>query len=364
MKDPIQKRVELWFRRILIPLLRWVFQRRNPPPVNIDFNGCKYLFIRQDRIGDVLISTPLMAVLKQHYPGATLDVLLSKNNYSILENDSIIRKRWMYQKKLGKVISLIRSLRNEQYDFLIDLMDNPSVTSTIFCLLSKAKWNVGIEKQNSFVYDIKVPMLSRKETHIIDRISQLLIPFHIDPLGEQYSIRYFTSAQSDEYADTIIRDSGMISYPIIGINISAGTDTRFWGVDNFKLLLNHLYETYPEYALILLYQPNDEQRAKEIVQLAKNLVIAPKTSTFDQFAALVKRLSFLVTPDTAAVHLASAFKIRSVVLYVQSDKSLRIWEPYGIDCECLVTDIDDISTISRNKVYAALDNLIQRAKKR
>jgi ADP-heptose:LPS heptosyltransferase len=363
MKDPIQKRIELWFRRLLIQSLGRLFQRKNPLQSNIDFNTCKFLFIRQDRIGDVLISTPLFEVLKKHYPHAVVDVLLSESNYFVLENDPMIRTRWMYKKKIGRIISLIRAMRKECYDFAIDLMDNPSTTSTVLCLLINAKWNVGIDKENRFVYDIIVPMLSRRETHIIDRISQLLIPFHIDPRAEKFAVRYSTSFESEEFVNLFLRKNNIFSRPIIGVNISAGGNVRFWGIENFKRLLNHLRNMYPEFMSLLLYQPSDERRAQMIAESYQSVILSPVTSSFDQFAAFVKRLSFLVTPDTAAVHLASAFKVRTVVLYVQSNKALRIWEPYGTDYECIVTDVDDLSMIPVTQVQDALGKLIRRSRK-
>ena len=227
MRDSFLKRIELLLRRFLIFVFGFFVRRRNQPPNTIDFNSSKILFIRQDRIGDVLISTPIFASLKAHYPSAIVDVLLSENNHFVLMNDPLIRKRWIYQKKIGKVISLLRSIRKEKYDFAVDMMDNPSVTSTILCLLSGAQWNVGIAKDNNYVYDIRVPMLSRRETHIVDRIAQLLIPFHIDPKAEKLSIRYFTSSESDKFAESFLSANPLCKRQLIGINISAGGELVF-----------------------------------------------------------------------------------------------------------------------------------------
>jgi ADP-heptose:LPS heptosyltransferase len=364
MNDPIRKRIELWFRHLLMRILGIFFRRNNKLQNNIDFNICKILFIRQDRIGDVLISTPLFDVIKKHYPDAVLDVLLSENNYFVLENDPLIHKRWMYSKKFKSLCRLIKTLRNERYDFVIDLMDNPSATSTVLCLLINAKWNIGIQKSNQFVYDIAVPMLSRSETHIIDRISQLLIPFRIDPSAEKLTVRYSTSTESEKYADNYFKQNGIFPNPIIGVNISAGNKTRFWGIENFKNLLNHLSNEYQGYKLLLLYQPSDKKLAEIIANSDKSVAISPVTSSFDQFAAFVKRLLFLITPDTAAVHLASAFKIGTVVLYVQSNKSLRIWEPYGTDYESIVTNVDDLTRIPVKEVQDAFRKLVQRSNKK
>ena len=363
MKDPFLKRIEILLRRFLIYAFGIFVHRRNQLSSTLDFNSSKILFIRQDRIGDVLISTPIFAALKAHYPSAVIDVLLSENNQFVLMNDKLIRKRWIYQKQVGKVISLVRSLRNEKYDFAVDMMDNPSVTSTFLCLVSGARWNVGIAKDNNYVYDIRVPMLSRRDAHIVDRIAQLLTPFHIDPKVEDLSIRYFTSPESEEFAQRFLLANHLRQLPLIGINISAGGEARFWGIENYRALLSSIVEKYPELHPILLYQPSNEEKANKIVAGLKNVVLSPLTKTFDQFAAIIKRLSFLVSPDTSAIHLASAFNIPSVVLYVQSDKSLRIWEPYGTDYEAVVTAVDDLSTISVMEVQSALMKLTERYRK-
>jgi ADP-heptose:LPS heptosyltransferase len=360
MNDSLLKRIEIYLRRFLIFNLRFFINRRNLPPNTIDFNSSKILFIRQDRIGDVLVSTPIFASIKSHYPSIIVDVLLSENNHFVLMNDPLINKRWIYQKNIGKVISLISLIRKEKYDFAVDMMDNPSVTSTILCLLSGARWNIGIAKDNNYVYDIRVPMLSRSETHIVDRIAQLLTPFQIDPKSERFTIRYSTSPEADDYAERFLSDNQLRGHLLLGVNISAGGISRFWKIDNYRALLIHIAEKYPELFTILLYQPSDKERAKKIVEGLNSVILSPTTKTFDQFAAIIKRTSFLVSPDTAAIHLASAFNIPSVVLYVQSDKTLRIWEPYGTDCETVITNVDDLSKIPVIDVQAALQKLIAR----
>jgi ADP-heptose:LPS heptosyltransferase len=360
MNDPILKRMELCARRQLIRLLGSLVRRRRPFPHSLDFNTAKLLCIRQDKIGDVLISTPLFAALKKRYPEITLDALLSPKNEFVLENDPLVRKRWIYRKRIDQVVSLLRSIRREKYDFAIDLMDNASATSTVLCLLAGAEWNIGIAKSNSYAYDISVPMLSRQNTHIVDRIAQLLTPFHIDPGKEALSIRYFTSAESDEFAEKIMREKGLSNQRMIGINISASGRVRFWGTENYRALLSFICRTHPDYKPMILFAPSDKQRAEEIADGNLNVTVSPITNSFDRFAALIKRLSVLVTPDTSAVHLASAFDIPAAVLYVQSDKSLRIWEPYGIDYEALITDVDDLSTIPIAEVTRALNSLLER----
>jgi len=354
------KSLEVAIRQILLKGLRFFISRSNPLPPTIDFNASKFLFIRQDRIGDVLISTPLIYTLKECYPDAVIDFLLSINNYFVLDNEPLVRKRYTYRKNLSSAWSIIKKIRQERYDFIIDLMDNPSTTSTFFCALTNGRWNVGFEKLNDYVYDLKVPLLSRKDIHIVDRLSMLLVIFGIQPDKHQLKIRYCLSEKSNQLAQEFLRKNRLSDRFIIGLNISPARGVRFWGIANFQKLIGSLLHDYPDVALLVLYQPTDIFQAKKIAEPFNEVLVSPETKSFDEFAAYIKSINLLVTPDTSTVHLAAAFTIPSVVLYVQSNKNLRIWEPYGSESEAIVTDVDDLTTIQPTTVHNAVKRLRQR----
>ena len=356
------KSIEIGFRRLLLRSLGLVIKRGKPLSADFDFNASKILFVRQDRIGDVLVSTPLFYALKKHHPNAIVDFLLSANNHFVLAHEPLVRKRWVYRKSIASAVSVIRSIRSEKYDFVIDLMDNPSTTSTVICALAGGRWNVGLSKENEYAYDIAVPLLSRKDTHIVDRLARLLTVFGIRPEGEKLEIRYALSKESDDFARRFFEQKALQGRFVIGLNVSPGAGVRFWGVANFQALIKRLQEESPTLPVVILYQPADRKQADEIAKPFSGVLLSPETHSFDEFAAIVKLLGLLVTPDTSAVHLAAAFHIPSVVLYVQSNKELRIWEPYGSACETLVTDVDDLTTIPPDKVYDAIGRLMKKAK--
>ncbi|MBM4161610.1 MAG: glycosyltransferase family 9 protein [Ignavibacteria bacterium] len=354
----VLKSIEIAFRRVLLRLLGLIIKRGKSVPPGLDFNSVKILFVRQDRIGDVLISTPLIYALKSRYPAAVVDFLLSSNNHFVLAHEPLVRKRWVYRKSAASALRLIRSIRREQYDFVIDLMDNPSTTSTLICALAGGRWNVGLSKQNEYAYDVAVPLLSRKETHIVDRLAVLLTVFGISPEKEKLEVRYVPAADSRRFAQTFFQQRDLRDRFVIGLNVSPAGGVRFWGIQNFRALIQRLLGQFPELPILVLYQPRDKEQAENIAESFKRVVLSPRTDSFDQFAALVQLIGILVTPDTSAVHLAAAFHIPSVVLYVQSNKDLRIWEPYGSPSETIVTDVDDLKTIPADRVFEAVSRLI------
>lgn len=347
------KSAELAFRRFLLRALSWFGTRNRSFPHDFDFRYAKILMARHDRIGDVLVLTPVIAALKRHYPDCIIDLLLSEKNHFVVETNPYIRKRWVYRKKPANALALLRAIRAEQYDFLIDPIDNPSVTSTILSMTCGARWRIGLSKENEFAYDIAVPLLSRKETHIVDRLAELLRVFNIDPALEPLAIEYFPSPESAAFARDTFHSLKLNGHTVVGINISAGDDTRFWGVKNFRTLLHTMGERFPDDRILLLFKPEDTERAALIADGFPHAMLAPITNSFDQFAALIQNVNALITPDTSAVHLAAAFRIPSVVLYVQSNKALAVWHPYRTPCEALIADVDDLSVIEPDAVFQA-----------
>ncbi|MEX0603024.1 MAG: hypothetical protein WD295_06765, partial [Bacteroidota bacterium] len=89
------KHTELAVRKLLLGFLGRVVRRGIPPPGPLDGHTSKVLFIRQDRIGDVLVSTPLFGSLRNRFPSMVMDAIVSENNRVALENDRTIRKRWI-----------------------------------------------------------------------------------------------------------------------------------------------------------------------------------------------------------------------------------------------------------------------------
>jgi ADP-heptose:LPS heptosyltransferase len=356
----IIKETELLLRRLIMRTLKLIVHRKNPGDDAMDFNKCKFLFFRQDKIGDALISTPVFFLIKKKYPGAVIDLLLSPHNHAAIENDPAIRRRWIYKKNFSAVLGLLFAVRRERYDVAVDMMDNASTTATLLCLLTGARLTVGLEKENSYCYDIVVPRPSQKDTHIVVRTAQLLHALRIDPAASDLRLHYTVKPESEDFAHDFLARNQLHSRKLVGINISAGGTTRFWGIENFRNLIAMFRDKYPELRVIVLFKPVDSLAAHSIAADYDNTVLSPMTSTFDQFAALIKKVSLLVSPDTSAVHLASAFAVPAVVLYIQSNKEIGIWSPYGVEHEALVTSIGDLSAIPFEDVGNACKRLLGR----
>ena len=113
----------------------------------------RILLLRQDRIGDVLVTLPLLKKLREVLNSAEIDIFLSHKNKSAefalkeLVDNVIVMKSGVSGYK-----DAIAQLKNSNYDVVVDLLDNSSTTSTMLVGATNAALKLGFEKENRNIY--------------------------------------------------------------------------------------------------------------------------------------------------------------------------------------------------------------------
>jgi ADP-heptose:LPS heptosyltransferase len=110
------------------------------------------------------------------------------------------------------------------------------------------------------------------------------------------------------------------------------------------------------FAISVCGTPQDASEVRRVA-FATGAQAVPPRSTLREFAAIVHEFDLLLTPDTAVVHLAAAWKVPTVALY-RSDPTVAPWLPYNTPNRA-VADPRGIPAISVDQVIAALEELIQ-----
>src|SRR6186713_561178 len=127
----------------------------------------KFLIIQTAFIGDVVLATPLIEKLRQHYPDSTIDFLLRKGNETLLTNHPRLRQVLILDKKEGKYKNLLKLrnvIRKEKYDYVINLQR--FFASGFLTAFSGAKHTIGFDKNPlSFLFSESVKhIISTQDT--------------------------------------------------------------------------------------------------------------------------------------------------------------------------------------------------------
>jgi ADP-heptose:LPS heptosyltransferase len=283
------------------------------------------LFIRAERIGDVLVSVPVLRAVRRRYPEARIDLLVSRNNYAVRRAVAPwVNRVWCYEKRVGPTLRLIRQLRRAEYDVAVDLSHDPSVTSRLAARWSGAPRRLGMLHEEPAFLTHGVRALSRREVHIVRRIAELLLAFGVDPDTEDLHLEYRLTDADRELARA--RLPPLTRSYRLGVNVSARGPEKQWGRENFAAAIRDVLRLDPRFEAVVCGSPEDREQV-EAVAAATGSAVVPPLVDFHEFATVINACDLLLTPDTSTVHLAAAWRIPMVGLF-HADPAMLPWTPY------------------------------------
>ncbi len=348
------KKIEIFIRKLFLKLLLLIIPKKKL--VNEIFlnENSVILFIRLNRIGDALVTTPLLYLLRKK-TNYQINVVASSYNYFIF-SPPIVDNIIVYDKKKVNIFKLINKINKLKPDLIVDLHDDVSTTVSLILALSKSKYKAGFNKINRNLYNYIIEKPEPSNTHIIERLMEFAKIFNISYLKEEVKIFYNVQEKCLENANNYLFKNNLKNYFKIGINISAGSDARFWGIKNYKGLVSEIIK-YPEIKVILLCSPQDKHKAMEI---SDGSIPIFYDESFENFSAMISKLNLLITPDTSVVHIASAFNVPVFGLYVKYSTNDMIWSPYNTEFECIITEHPTLKNIKLEDTIIKLKPFLEK----
>ncbi|PHV14236.1 hypothetical protein CSQ90_24465 [Janthinobacterium sp. BJB303] len=324
----------------------------------------KVLILRNDKIGDMIVTTPLLRELKKNYPHWQIDVAASSANRAVLAdnphvNDIII---WDKQPLLRDLRSTIADLRRRRYDVIFNPYNRFSIP-----LLLRIKWlgaryltGFAIPKYGSStaklgMFDHTVPC--DRSRHILHSFFATFAQFGLRDIDMRYELFGVDAhaARVDAACDALLRDyAGLFC-----LNFQGSNAQRTVSVADARRCCAALAARYPRHALLVIAAPGTEARAAEIVDGAghTNVMLAPPTGHVLELAALIRRCELVLSPDTSVIHLASVYDKKIVGYYIRTD-NYRWFYPASRHYRVMVAPGLTLETVSADATLAAVDELM------
>jgi len=333
---------------MLVRLMR----RADDSRPNWDARPVRVLFLRHDRLGDMIVSTGVMRAIARSHATISLDVLASPLNAGILDGADYVGDVIVFdKKKLSSYLPTARRLRRARYDAVIDCMVTaPSVTTLLLILASGARYRVGIAgRGNDSAFNVLVPSESKPGSHMIDRLAALARPFRAELSEAERRPVLEISADERARAESAW---GPPSGERVLVNISAGTSERRWPEDSYVTVIQHILRRSPAVVRVIA-SPAEADRAERIVREGGGSYA--KTTSVRDALALVATADFVFTPDTSIVHAVSAFKKPAVAIYGKGKRS--DWDLYGTPGVSVEHTEWELEGLSVDRVLAAIDTV-------
>jgi ADP-heptose:LPS heptosyltransferase len=334
-----------------------------PPPASSDY---RVLFIRYERIGDMIMATSLIRNIAMALPSGKVDVLATPTTAPVLDGNPYVGKVLVLERKsVQSYGQLMRRLRRERYTVMIDgRINNPRIfTSTpLLMFAGRPRFRVGAGGNSKpRIYNVSVPEWDRVE-HYIEGSKELAVPFGVNPDAVDWQPEIFLSTEERARADekwnqarALAGTSGAVAGVTKGllVNLSASEPKRRWPDGKFIATLQAARDRAPNMPIVVIGLPVEWESVQTVANAVRALPV--ETPQLRDAIALVGAADLVFTPDTSISHAASAFRKPSVVLLKREHRPYAPWNTPG---EIIAWNEAEIHQLPHEKVAKALNKLL------
>jgi lipopolysaccharide heptosyltransferase II len=344
------------------PLSQKEKQKIDPSDIN------KILLIRLRRIGDIIMTTPALSILRENFPHASISYVVEEPYRELVEDHPHVDEVLAVPENLNTrgLLRLIRRIRKQGFDAVLDFHSGPRASWITF--FSGTKLKVGYKvKYRNFVYHIAIPRNRENEPyHSVENHVNLVKALGVEvsaipPLSLPRPKREEIQKIKNFIAENRLHDT-----KVVVIHISAGNEFRNWGSDKIIGLIKRL-SPHPEVKVVLV--GTDEDRDAEALIIKESP--APIYSLVGQLnlkelRELIFSSSLFVGPDSGPMHIAASTPTPIVAYFGPTlPANFAPWKAKAtlieksFDCrpckqrQCIHRDFRCLRSIDPEEVYTA-----------
>ena len=295
----------------------------------------KICIARVDRMGDMILTLPIIKGLKILDKSNVIHVIASDKNYKIVKHFNYIDKIYLLSSSKKNFFSIINKIRKEKYDHFYNF--SPNWSGYILGILSKSKIKSTLiflsrYRKNHYKKIIKriLAVIFYHYNIVIDRFTAIQNNKNIHQTSMMFSLIKKTNIEINE--DLKIDYFFPLKYNIVVpsdiciLHLSSKWINKYYDEENFINLITQLQEKK-----ILVYLTSDETSKNKFKKIFDNYPIIKNDEfsnkklydkitifeylNFDKWIELIYSSKYVITPECGCTHLASLCKSQLTVIY-------------------------------------------------
>jgi len=293
-------------------------------------SNTRLLVAQSGFLGDVVLTTPLIAELRRRLAPTSLTVLTTPQARPLLEQHPAVDRVLVDAKRtagrgiLG-LVHLAQQLRRE--GFTLAVAPHKSLRTALLLTLAGISQRIGFRQSPGwFLYHRRA--IRDPHRHEVERILCLMRAFGVEPeeCGRRPLIEYSARAQAD--AEALLRAAGVEdSKPVFIVCPGSVWPTKRWTVAGYAGLVRLLERDYGR--VLICGGPDDTVVAQAVhTQSGEQGVNLAGRADLQTFMALIDRARVVVSNDSAPMHMAVARGMPVVAIFCATTPSLG-YGPYS-----------------------------------
>jgi heptosyltransferase III len=295
--------------------------------------GARILIIRLRSIGDIILLTPALKLLREWRPDLRVSVMVeSRFRELLLENPAVEEVLTPGEGTgAGKLLSrlaVIRKLRSRRFSLCVNLHGGP--TSRLFTRWCGAPWRAGFHHhRGAGVYNLIVPdaltIMNKPSLHTAEH--QAAAFFHLGlPPTQIPRAQLFCGLEHAAWWSTQLAGMGIESgRPYAIVHPTAAYKTKQWAPEGFARVGEYLAS---EAGITPIYScgPGEEAVLDAVEKAAGKPLHRLQGLSLGKFSAALAGARLFVGNDSGPAHMAAALARPVVVIFGSSTS--RIWGPW------------------------------------
>lgn len=293
----------------------------------------RILISRPDRIGDVVLSTPLPREIKKKYPNSFIAVLVREYTKDIFLNNPYVDAIIIYDpnnKRLKQFLKDVKKIRFYKFTHAMMLLPDERINYMIFFAGIKTRIGVG-HKLYQFLTFTK--FVDRKKyiplRHEADYCLDLIRKIDVEPTSIEPEI--FLTDEEKKIANEFRNSIAPNDEKIIGINTTSGNSAPNLQITEYKKLIEKLVANKNYKVVITDFQPPKEIRG------IPNVLFSMQEDSLRNNLIKFSALDVLISASTGPMHICAALKVKTVSLFCPLTAcSPKLWGPIGNESKILL----------------------------
>jgi len=304
----------------------------------------KFLVVRTDRMGDVILSTQVLKAIKSSFPKSHVAFMVSPYTKDVLNNnphldDVIIDDYKDVHRGIGGFFRLIKKIRGERFD--VGVLLHPTFRLAILLFLSGIRYRIGTGYRlyqiffNRKIYQHRKKNLKHESDYNMDMLKPLGIK------AQKILPEVYLSKAEKKFGDQIFEDFGIKKEDtVLAIHPGSGNSSLNLPIKRFAQAADSLIEDMKAKVTI-----TGTGREKGLADLMESYMrnrpinLAGKTN-LRQLASLLKRVDVLISNSTGPMHLSVALGTPTVAIFCPIFAAGPIrWGPCGEGHEVILPPV-------------------------
>lgn len=337
----------------------------------------KILVIALSGIGDALMFTPALKLLRNDFPDAQIDTLVmfggARDLYERLPYvDNVIHFNFMIEGYL-RSLKFVLSLRGK-YDASINVYPSNRKEYNIISSLIGAHKRLGVRYLRADLINMgflnNLTITENDDLHNVEENIKLIELLSDKKHNNKESLDFPVCDEDVVFSEEFFNSLSVGSNELLigfhaGCSVLKNHINRRWAPQKFAELAKLLIDDYNA-RIFIFGGPDEEELKKNIVkQINSDRAIAVQTGNLGQTAAVMKRINIFITNDSSLMHVASALQLKTVVIIGPTNINyIRPWQTehkissLSLDCApCFVYSPKPLTCTRKDKLYKCVKDL-------